>query len=158
VLLHIRPIGRRETSARNYHYSLRNNPHERSLTIRYITSIIVYFKCAVSGDEAGEGVGQASLSPRATTNFIKIRPVGAELFIQTGGRTDRHDAASSFKTSHLEQQWLVFVRQPVINFTISDHRYKCTRHFQGNRREYEIAELLTFDLQNSDLHNSRHCL
>ena len=28
-------------------------------------------------------------------NFMKIRPVGAELFQQTGGRTDRHDECNS---------------------------------------------------------------
>ena len=159
VLLHSGTTDRPETSVRNYHYSLRNDPQERSLTIRYITSIIVYFKCAVSGVAArGEGGRQASVSPSASTNFIKIRPVGTELFIRRGGRTDRHDVPSSFKASRLEQQLLVFVREPVISFTISDLRYKCTRHFQENRSEYEITELLTFDLQNSDLHNNCHCL
>ena len=45
-------MGRPETSVENCHYSLRNNPHDRSLKIRYIISIIFYFKCAVARDEA----------------------------------------------------------------------------------------------------------
>jgi len=60
------------------------------MKIRYMTLIILHSKCAVTGDGAkgGGGGSKASVLPNATTNFVKIRPVRAELFIRTDGRTD----------------------------------------------------------------------
>jgi len=37
------PIGRPETSVRNYHYSLRNNPEERSSQLDFISSNVQHW-------------------------------------------------------------------------------------------------------------------
>lgn len=106
--------------------------------------------------ETRRGGSETSLSIALSDNkFRKIRPLRAELFIGTDGRTDttqqvpskRHALNNSGRFS-LGNQWSISLFRIIVTNVHGTS--------SGNRCDYEITELLTFHLQNSDLHKNCH--